>query len=275
MNNPKISIILPTYNGVKTIGKAIISVQMQTFTDWELIIVDDGSSDGISLHVSDYQKADKRIQYIKNEKNIGIQRSLNKAIESSRGKYIARIDDDDVWIDNEKLSTQFAEMEANPDCVLIGTNARIVSLESKKFLFETRLPETDKKIRTRMLFVNNFIHSSVIIRAGILNDIGGYSESEQWLHVEDYELWLRIGKMGKTANIAKVSVELAIHEKSLSNMNRKQQMVKIINLVKKYKDRYPYFYLAYVFSYIKMLSVIFFEKFLKRGGVVYRLVKRL
>jgi teichuronic acid biosynthesis glycosyltransferase TuaG len=104
--NPVISIILPTYNGATYISRAIESVAAQSYTDWELLVIGDGSTDTTAGIVAEYIKKDSRIQYVKNDSNLGIQKSLNRGLHLAQGKYIARIDDDDQWIDTEKLTKQ-------------------------------------------------------------------------------------------------------------------------------------------------------------------------
>jgi glycosyltransferase involved in cell wall biosynthesis len=110
-NQPLVSVILPTYNRVKYIRKAIESVLGQTYRNLELIIINDGSNDKTSKVIYGFAKKDQRVKTIKNETNIGLVKSLNKGITKSKGKYIARIDDDDVWSDKQKLEKQIEFLE--------------------------------------------------------------------------------------------------------------------------------------------------------------------
>ena len=142
---PSISIVLPTYNGARTIAQAVESVLAQTHAGWELLVVDDGSTDGTAVLVAGYVAKDSRIRYLKSEANMGIQKTLNKGLHEAQGKYVARIDDDDVWIDAGKLAAQLAYMEANPACVLVGTGVVVADGEGKE-LFRYLLPETDVEI---------------------------------------------------------------------------------------------------------------------------------
>lgn len=114
VKHPKISIILPVYNGEKTIRNAIASILRQSLADFELIIVDDGSSDGSRRVISSFK--DERIVVI-NQDNVGLQKTLNRGLNLARGEYIARIDADDEWVDNDKLKNQVEFLDANRDYV--------------------------------------------------------------------------------------------------------------------------------------------------------------
>ncbi|MFA6094594.1 MAG: glycosyltransferase [Candidatus Paceibacterota bacterium] len=196
---PKISIILPTYNGKNYISKAIVSVLNQTYTNWELLIIDDGSTDNVREIIEKFSQKDPRIQYIRNHKNLKLQKTLNKGILQARGMYIARIDDDDVWIDTAKLAQQVCFLNTNKDTVLIGTLFNTVD-ENGHTTMTLPLPLTDKDIRSEMLYRNPFGHSTVMFRKEAVISLGGYSEHKETLHMEDYDLWLRMGTIGKLAN---------------------------------------------------------------------------
>lgn len=228
--NQLVSIILPTYNGSKTILNAISSVQSQSYNDWELIVVDDGSTDDIESCIP----TDARIRYFKNEKNVGIQKSLNRGIVEAKGRYIARIDDDDIWSDTNKLQKQIAFLETNKKYVLVGTGVIIVD-EGGNELQRYLLPQTDEAIRSKMLRKNCFIHSSVLFRNLGLT----YSEDESVRHAEDYELWLRLGKTGKLANLSTYGVTFTAQATSLTARNRVVQARRVLHLAWKNRVQYP------------------------------------
>ena len=133
-----VSILLPAYNGSKRIEGAIRSVIGQTYTNWELLVIDDGSIDKTAEIVDNFTKNDTRIKYIKNEFNLGIQKTLNYGLRESKGEYIARIDDDDIWCDKEKLNKQVDFLNTNPKCVLVGTGVIIVDKDNKELLCISR-----------------------------------------------------------------------------------------------------------------------------------------
>lgn len=124
MKKPLVSVILPTYNGKRArLIEAVNSVLSQTFSDFELIIINDASTNDIEHTILELQAKYQRIVYIKNEKNLKLTKSLNKAIGFAQGRYIARIDDDDVRIDREKLQKQVEFLEKNKEYGLCGSQA--------------------------------------------------------------------------------------------------------------------------------------------------------
>jgi glycosyltransferase involved in cell wall biosynthesis len=247
-----VSIILPTYNGAQRIERAIQSVFDQSFTLWELLVINDGSTDATREIVEGFVNKDPRIRYLKNEKNLGVQQSLNKGIALSAGEYIARIDDDDAWIDKNKLKRQVAFLEDNADHVLVGTGVVVVDAEGKE-LFNYLLPTTDEAIRENMLSKNCFAHSSVLFRRIAVMHAGGYSEAKEALHIEDYDLWLKLGLSGKLANLPVYGIKWALRRNSLSSHHKIEQFRKSISLIRKYKAIYPNYFFAMVKSYLRVV----------------------
>lgn len=236
-SSPRISIIMPTYNGALYIARAIESVISQTYQDWELLIINDGSTDTTDKVVSSFLN-DVRIRYIKNEKNLGIQKTLNRGIVQSRGEYIARIDDDDQWIDIHKLESQLFFLNDNPDYCLVGTGV-IIADTSGKEISRYVPPITDTIIRRKIMGRNCFAHSSVFFRKESVLDRKGYSESQSFRHVEDYELWLHVGILGKFANLPSYSVTLTVHTESVTAKNRRIQAWRAFKTAFQYKSKYP------------------------------------
>ncbi|MDQ5981776.1 MAG: hypothetical protein QG570_533 [Patescibacteria group bacterium] len=247
-----ISIILPTYNGSKWIINAVESVIAQSYTDWELLVLDDGSNDSTELIVSQIAQNDPRVRYLKNEENLGIQKTLNKGINESKGEYIARIDDDDRWTDINKLKNQVAFLEENKDYVLIGTGAILIDEEGKE-LSKFLMPQKDKDIRRKILSKNCFIHSSVLFRKEVALIVGGYDESGDTRHVEDYDLWLNLGTKGKFANLGSYSVSLMQREGTISNSNRINQAKRVLVLIRKFKNIYLNFRIGYSVSVARLV----------------------
>lgn len=246
-----VSIILPTYNGARFLRRAIESVIAQTYTAWELLVIDDGSIDDTPAILAELQQTDSRIRYIKNTYNLGIQKTLNKGIKESKGVYIARIDDDDVWAQVDKLEQQVSFLEENPEYVLVGTGVILID-ETEKEIMRYFLPETDHAIRTGLLAQNRFVHSSVLFRKDTVIELDGYSESVEVRHVEDYDLWLRLGMKGMLANIPQYAVKFTVREGSISGSNKIDQFYKNIALIKKYKAYYPHHTSAIIRSYIRI-----------------------
>lgn len=270
--NPKISIILPTWKEAKYINRAIESILSQTFSDWELIIIDDGLYEEKYNEVKDFIKKDKRIILLKNEKNLGIQKSSNKGLREAKGEYIARIDDDE-WISKDKLQKQVEFLDKNQDYVLVGTSTVIVG-ETGKELVRYLLPETDKDIRRNFLWKNNFINSSMVFRKNIVINFGGYDERDDVKHVEDYELFLHLGLFGRLYNIPMYLTSYTVRIESISANNRIKQFKRDIKLTQKYKDGYPRYFLALIMGYLRLfLYKIFEETLFNLDSLKYKILK--
>jgi glycosyltransferase involved in cell wall biosynthesis len=250
---PPISIILPTYNGGHFIAGAIESVLAQTYTQWELLIISDGSVDATKEVVENYVRKDSRIIFIEYKKNSGIQRTLNKGIALATGKYIARIDDDDRWVDSTKLSAQVDFLEKNTEYVLVGTDAIVVD-EKGAVLSTNIMPKNDAAIRSKILSKNCFLHATVLIRKNAIEKAGGYSEKVKHFHAEDYELWLRLGTVGKLGNLNMRSTALTAHAGSLTSRNRVLQARHIFQTMREYRNLYPNFLSGWCISLMRLVG---------------------
>lgn len=247
-NAPKLSILLPTYNPGKSIKRGIQSVLAQSFDDFELFVIDDGSSEDVFKKFLTDFKGDERVVYLRSEHNLGIQKTLNEGLRGARGAYIARIDDDDEWIDSDKLKKQVRFLDSSPEHVLVGCGAVFVD-EEGSFISEFKPPGKDEEIRKIILSRNCFIHSSVLFRKDAALRFGGYDESVDTRHVEDYDLWLKLGKVGKLANMPFAGVKFTVRKSSISSKNLLAQTKKNIALAKKYKKYYPRFFSALTRGY--------------------------
>lgn len=191
MNSPLVSIILPVFNGQKTLNRAIDSVLNQTHQNFELIIIDDASTDH-SRDIINFYLFDPRIKLIVNEKNLHIVRSLNRGLDEASGDFIARIDADDYWV-KEKLKLQLTLFEKQADIYLCGTSAYLISDQGKmlrKKYFNQGEKRTQEEIKRLIPRRNPFCHSSVMFRSSLLTEIGVYNP--KYKHCEDYEFWIRV-----------------------------------------------------------------------------------
>lgn len=193
---PKVSVILPVFNGEKFILESVFSILNQTYRELELIIINDGSTDQTKKLLETL--SDPRI-IIHHQKNQGIVASLNKGIELSRGIYIARQDHDDIAFPT-RIERQVNYMKQNPDCGLLGTWAEIWD-EKNCTLGTLTPPDSDIVLRERLLFDNPFVHSSIMFRKRLLEKIAGYDPDFAPSALEDYELWSRLSGYCKIANL--------------------------------------------------------------------------
>jgi GT2 family glycosyltransferase len=209
---PRVSVVLPIYNGEAFLTEAIDSILQQSFGDFELIAIDDGSTDG-SAAILDAVR-DPRVRVI-HQPNAGLAASLNRGISLARGTYIARHDHDDV-----SLPTRFARqvqfMEQNPDCALVGTRAEIRSDDRPATRFHDH-PGDDAALRFELLFDNPFVHSSVMLRKRAVESVGGYSTDPLRQPPEDYELWSRLARSYQVANLPE---RLTVYHETAHGMSR-------------------------------------------------------
>lgn len=228
--NPLVSVIMSTFNRQESLARAIDSVLTQRYSPLELIIIDDGSTDHTSEILQLYDDV-SQVNWMKNPANIGLPASLNKGIQAAKGKYIARIDDDDFWIDPDKLIKQVTFLENNAECALLGTSY----IDEKGQIIMN--PLKDSTIRKQILFRCPFYHSSVLIRAAALNAAGGYDDSLPY--TEDWDLWLRIGMKWRLENLVEVTLRKMQGSNTMSERYFTQQFEIIGRLDRNYGRYYP------------------------------------
>lgn len=236
-----VSVIIPTYNREKYIKKALYSVFLQSYQDFEIIIVDDGSTDDTKNILEPYLK-DPRVFYIY-QQNQKVSRARNNGIRRARGEYIALLDSDDYWLDNKKLEKQVNFFKNNPDYLL--TSGGIVRVaESGQGISRVLNPQSDGAIRKSMLFSCLFTPSGAMFRKSIFEKIGGFNETSDVS--EDWEFFLQVGTFGKFYNFQDYFVAYLQGSQNRSNLNRRDNLRYNLGLIKKYKDAYPHFTKAYL-----------------------------
>jgi glycosyltransferase involved in cell wall biosynthesis len=252
VSSPTVSVILPVYNGGGSLLTALESVLAQSFTDWELICVDDGSTDGTAEVLAAFAARDSRVVVLTNQPNQGLQYSLNRALAKAKGRYIARLDADDTWCDPEKLQVQVDFMETHPDHVAVGAGSVVVNgarAEQYRYL----QPLADAQIRGLLLGKNCFIHGTMLLRRAALDEVGGYDSGPATKHVEDYDLWLKLGRVGKLANLPRYSLRYTVSAGQISTQNRRLQLQKNIYLMNRYRADYPGYLRAWAWNYARLL----------------------
>lgn len=192
---PLISVLLPVYNAERFLADAIESILNQSFRNFELIIIDDGSSDNSPKIIKQF--SDERMIVITQE-NQGLAASLNKGLEIARGKYIARQDNDDISLP-ERFEKQVAFLEKNESYALLGTAAIIVDENNQEGGRFHQHPETSPELKYFLLFDNPFVHSSVMFRRSVLSKTGPYYKGTQFF--EDYHLWSSIAQVANISNL--------------------------------------------------------------------------
>ena len=272
MKTPLVSIILPAYNGAKWIEKAILSVLVQSFADFEFIILNDDSSDNTEEIITAFTKYDKRIKYIKNERNLGVQKTRNIALDISLGEYIAEIDQDDEWIDKDKLKKQVEFLIKNSDYVLIGTGVIVVD-EGGSEIARYFMPETDLEIRKKILRANCFIHSSVLYKTKSVKEIGGYTVTKM---SEDHDLWLRLGRIGKFTNLQEYAVQYCFSVGGYNSQDKFLRLKQNLLFAQEHKDFYPNYLFAIILGWAKICFYPVFNLMpMKIKGMFLKLHKKI
>ncbi len=210
---------MPVYNSAKYLPLAIESILNQIYKNFELIIIDDGSTDSSRKIMSQFARKDKRIIILRNKTNLGICESLNKGLKQARGKYIARMDGDD-WSYPGRLDKQLAFMKSHSDVVICGGAIEVCD-ENLKVKNQRLYPTSDKKIRERMLRLNPFAHPSIMYLKEAVIKAGCYNE--KLATVEDYDLYFRLGNLGKFANLSEPLLKLRLRDNSISCLNATRQ----------------------------------------------------
>ena len=226
---PQVSVILPVYNAEKYLAESIKSILCQTFTNFELIVLNDGSTDESASIINSFN--DNRIIYVEQE-NMGLANTLNKGISLSRGKYIARQDNDDIS-HPDRLQRQVSFLDQNEAYALVGTCASIIDASGMDTGRRHQHPVTSEYLKLDLVFDNPFVHSSIMFRKETITGIGGYQNSLDFF--EDHNLWSRVSYFYEVANL---SDELLKYRevptgmsKSSNDYSRKVLNQSILNLV--------------------------------------------
>lgn len=227
--NPKISVVMPVYNGEKYLKEALESILNQTFKDFELIVIDDGSTDKSEEIIKSF--SDQRIVYLDNGSNLGLSKSFNRGIQAAQGDYIARMDADDIAL-KERFEKQLNFLKDNPEVGVVGSNIQIMGT-SKVF----KRPEKHLAIKWQCLLSTPVVHPAVMARVRVFKD-NPYNEA---LHnSEDFELWSRLifDKNIKFANLQEPLLLYRVSKKSFTQSldpeKRLNTTKNIIHNIKRY-----------------------------------------
>jgi hypothetical protein len=201
---PKVTVLMPVYNGAPYLSDAISSILGQTFTDFEFIIINDGSTDNSIDIIKTF--ADPRICLVQNNGNLGLVISLNKGLMLARGEYIARMDADDISRP-ERLACQVKFMDENPLVGVCGSWVKYFGKTDNSNIW--KLPETSDEIRCWQFYTVGVAHPSVMMRRQLFSE-HGLLYDPNYRHIEDYELWGRAIKQMNFANIQKVLLDYRI-----------------------------------------------------------------
>lgn len=209
MKKPTLSILMPVFNGERYIRESIASILGQTYTDFELIIVNDGSTDDTASIVREFK--DPRIRFIHRENNKGVVYSRNEVLDAARGDILAFFDADDL-AHPDKFWLQIDFLQKHPGIAIVGTRAFRIGPEGDR-LGSWPLHGHPEKIRARMLFHNAFVNSSVVFRNETLS---GLRCTKGMAPCEDYLLWWQMMKQGQAHILNKTLTRYRVHPASLT-----------------------------------------------------------
>jgi hypothetical protein len=220
---PRVSVVMPVHNGGPYLEPAVDSILGQTFTDLELVIIDDGSTDSTAQVLRRYQMSDPRVRVHHQEKT-GLVVSLNRGCGEARAAYIARMDADDVAFP-DRLMRQLELLDRHPQVALVGSAVVRID-EAGREIKRNICPTSHAEIVRALAEYNCFTHSTVMLRADVLAAVGGYREA--YLHAEDYDLWLRLSERYELANLGDPLVYYRVYTDQVSVRHLQQQIVSVV-----------------------------------------------
>lgn len=239
MSSPIVSVLLPVRNGMPYLPEAIESLVNQSFSDFELIVINDGSTDGTAAYLAGI--GDPRLRVI-SPGGVGLAAALNAGLAEARGRYIARQDADD-WSMRDRFATEVAYLDAHPEIAMVSTCAEYVdgagnNIETawtRTVRAQQDPAQTPDQILQMMPLTCCITHGSVMIRAGVLRDAGGYDQA--MVPAEDYDLWLRLLPRHKMAKLPARLYAYRVHSDQSSTARRSDQMARVIEAKLRYVRR--------------------------------------
>jgi len=217
--NPKVSVVIPVYNQGKFLKESIDSILNQTFKDFELIIINDGSFDQTGEILKQYVKKDPRIKVF-SQRNQGCTKSLNYGIKQARGEYIARQDADDISLP-KRLEKQVEFLNKNKDIGLVGGFAQVIDKQGNKKSKILGQYTKDKDLKKHSFWSDRFCHSTIIVRKQLLDKINGYDE--HFVCSQDTDLYFRLMPHTRFANLKEIILLYREHEDSVSKIKKRKQ----------------------------------------------------
>ena len=218
VTNPKVSVIMSVYNGEKHLQEAVDSILNQTFKNFEFIVINDGSTDSTAEILKSF--FDERMIIINQDNRRGLTKSLNRAVSSARGEYVARMDADDVSLP-ERLGQQVAFLDEHTDVALLGCNFYEID-DSGNIVARKELIPENEEIKWRLLFHNCYGHSTTIFRKECFSAVDGYDESI--FYSQDYDLWIRLSQHYNLGNLCEFLHKWRRNEsKGISMINFREQ----------------------------------------------------
>ena len=230
---PRVSVVMPVHNGERYLDEAIASVLSQTFADFELIVVDDASSDGTADIIAEYARRDSRLQPVYQARNQGAAAARNRGMCLAGGEFIAAMDSDDICLP-ERLKTQVTYLDAHPQVGVVGSDVFFVG-DDLTFRYQARHPQRHALILWALFFSPYFCHPTCMIRRQLLEGAGGYAESLRT--AEDVDLWARLAGTTRFANLPDITLLYRRHPQADGVGNRQAQHAMFAQIQKRLLQR--------------------------------------
>jgi glycosyltransferase involved in cell wall biosynthesis len=232
--NPVISVLMPVYNGERFLKEAIESILKQSYTNFEFIIINDGSTDLTEKIILEF--SDKRIVYIKNEANLKLIKTLNKGIDLANGKYIARMDADDIS-HPDRFRIQLEQILKN-DCKIVSSSYSAIDEQSRRIGFHLGLIADEVDLKFVSLFFCPIAHPTVLIETSLMKDYY-YKDDKTCMHIEDYDLWSRILKDDVKFFVSNESLLLYRRTNlNITEIHKEELVSRHINIAKQNQNKF-------------------------------------
>ena len=217
---PRLSVVMPVFNAGDYLIEAVESILRQSFSDFELILINDGSTDGSGSILDRMARADARIR-LHHQSNRGLVETLNRGFDLARTPYVARMDADDVAIP-DRFDKQISYLEMHPEVALLGGAIDMINGQGEVFSHAAHAC-TNEEIQATLLKSCCFAHSTVMVRKDAVSAAGGYRKA--FVHCEDYDLWLRLAEKHVLANLPDTVLQYRIHPQQVTSLHLRQQIV--------------------------------------------------
>lgn len=223
---PLVSVVMPVHNAAPYITQAISSIQAQTYSAWELVIVDDGSEDQSAAAISTMAKSDNRIHFFKKARQSGVAAAANEAIKHARGQYIARMDADDIAMPS-RLEKQVAFLETHPDHVAVGGQCQVIN-STGRAIGNKRFPTTAAAVYQMAGHLLPIQQPTLMVSRKLLpKQFTWYKQGAR--SAEEHELIFRLLRIGKVTNLPVVTLKYRLHTSNLSNQTPKTDFFRILH----------------------------------------------
>lgn len=215
---PLVSVLMPVYNAAAYLQESINSVLAQSYENFEFLIYNDGSSDESAAIIRAAAKADSRICFFDSTVNCGYVTHLNTGLQQANGKYIARLDADDI-ADSTRLAEQVAYLEAHPSVGICGSAVHMFGPNDESVIY---LPEENEVIQSTLWLQNVFFHPAVMLRCSVLRN-NGLQYREEYMPTEDYQLWCEMSQVTELHNLPTVLLHYRAHSQQISRRKRSER----------------------------------------------------